>query len=145
MESRTPTPTPLLSRYPKAFRVLASLVLANRPGVKDVPALLALLTAAFCAFDDWATWVCLRDPALGNGKTLYEANPFALWIFDFIGLEAGLILTYIVTLGCLALIVKAPVLKSWQKNVILGSLCVLAGWAGWNNLGHILEFGLLAS
>lgn len=113
--------------------------------MKSLVAALAVGTAVLDIIDNWSTWICLRAPVLDSGDVLTEANPAARWIFHVLGLEVGLLLSYIITVYCLILIVRTEILRDWQKVVVLGFLCLLAGWAAWNNLGLIVELGLLAS
>ncbi len=107
--------------------------------------LLVFLAVVFNAFDNWTTWICLRDPAAVAKWGIIEVNIIAAWIFDFMGLEWGLIFEYALTLGALAFIAKTGYLGHRTKICILVVLCLLAGTAALNNFWIITELGLLSS
>ena len=102
--------------------------------------MLVALTLLVTAADHWTTWVCLRAPVPGWEVT--EGNPLAAWLFETIGLEAGLLLDSAVTIVTLGILLSTPLLA---RSVKTGFLAVIAVWTGWavvNNVNAILALGL---
>jgi hypothetical protein len=98
-----------------------------------------LLTGA----DHWTTYLCLRAPVAGWEVT--EANPFADWLFGFVGLVPGLAVDSLVTLCAVAFLLTTAVLSSQVKTGFLCLITLTTGFAVFNNVQAIQTMGLLAT
>jgi len=103
-------------------------------------ALLALMALAFNAVDNLTTYLCLRRPIVGF--EVYEANPFAAWGFDLVGLETGLILEMGVCAGAILFLLRSRLLDPRVRMTLLALLAVLPAGAVLNNLTVMRELGI---
>lgn len=102
--------------------------------------LFAGLALALTAADHWTTWLCLRAPV--EGWTVREANPIADWLFSWAGLNGGLVVDSLLTLGAVAFLVTT---RSFGRPVRVGLLAAISAataFAVGNNLSAISRMGL---
>lgn len=90
--------------------------------------------------DNTTTFVCLRAPI--PGFEVIEANPFARWLFDSIGLLPGLMLEYLVTTLAVAFLVLSTRISPRVRLALLAVLSVLPAWAALNNLEVMRAIGV---
>lgn len=102
--------------------------------------LLAFLVVVFNLADNATTFLCLQAPV--PGYHVIEANPFARWLFDTLGLLEGLALeTFLTTAAVVFLVVSSRIPHS-ARLVLLGMLAVLPAWAAMHNLEVMQAIGL---
>jgi hypothetical protein len=103
-------------------------------------AVLGLLIVFFNMLDNVTTFLSLRGPT--PGFEVFEANPFARWLFDSIGLVEGLVLETVITTIAVCFLVWAPRISPRVRLVILVVLAVLPAWATVNNLEVMRSVGI---
>ncbi len=91
--------------------------------------------------DNATTFVCLRTPI--PGMNVVEANPFARWLFDSVGLLQGLAFETFVSTAAVCFLVLTPLVSDRVRFTILTILAILPGVAVVNNLHVIHQIGLL--
>lgn len=82
-------------------------------------------------FDSWTTHRCLYKPF--EGYIVVEANPFAQFIFNAIGLGPGLLLDLAITIGLILLVTQTRIFSDWAKVLLLLLLGLPPAYAAWNN------------
>lgn len=102
--------------------------------------LLGLLVVLFNLTDNTTTFLCLRAPT--PGFEVIEANPFARWLFDSLGLVEGLLLETFITTGAVCFLVLSPRVPTRIRFSLLVLLTILPAWATVNNLSVMREIGL---
>jgi hypothetical protein len=102
--------------------------------------LLGLLTIFFNGLDNLTTFLSLRGAT--PGFEVYEANPFARWLFDTVGLAEGLLLEAVITTLAVCFLVWAPRIAPRVRLALLGVLVVLPAWATVNNLEVMQSVGI---
>lgn len=90
--------------------------------------------------DNATTFVCLRAPI--PGFEVIEANPFARWLFDSIGLLPGLLLETLVTTLAVAFLVVSTRISPRIRLALLAVLSALPAWASLNNLEVMRAIGI---
>jgi uncharacterized protein YacL len=95
-----------------------------------------LLTCA----DHWTTYLCLSAPV--DGWNVVESNPIAEWLFQKAGLNAGLLIDSVVTLGAVIFLATTPVFGPTLKTSLLAIITIFTGYAVINNLEAISRMGL---
>ncbi len=103
---------------------------------------LGLAVVVFNLLDNATTFLCLRSPV--DGFEVVEANPFARWVFDSIGLFPGLVFETLVTTATVAFLVLTPRLSPALRYAVLAILTALPAWASVNNLLVMQAIGLWA-
>ena len=88
------------------------------------------------SLDNLTTFFCLRAPI--EGFQVIEANPFARWLFEKIGLTEGLAFEAVLTTGAIAFLVLTPRIPKRPKILLLSALVLLPAWAAINNL-HVMN------
>jgi hypothetical protein len=102
--------------------------------------LFAITTALLTCADHWTTYLCLRAPV--DGWRVTEANPLAEWLFAQVGLNGGLLIDTLVTLGAIAFLMTT---RSCGRALKLGLMLLITlatGYAVANNLGAISRMGI---
>lgn len=107
---------------------------------KKLPIGLAFLALILNGLDNWTTYICLREPV--EGFVVAEANPIADFIFQQMGLVPGLLFEYALTIAVLYFIIVTTRVPGVVKSVLLTLLCLIAGYAAWNNHQIIQDIGL---
>lgn len=102
--------------------------------------LLAALTLLLSAADHWTTYLCLRSPVSGFDVT--EANPFAAWLFQSVGLTEGLIIDSLLTVAALAFLLTTRWMPRAAKVAFLIAVIGWTGFAVANNLNALYFLGL---
>ena len=102
--------------------------------------LLGLLIVFFNALDNLTTFLSLTRAT--PGFEVYEANPFARWMFDAVGLMPGLLIETLVTTVAVGFLVFAPRIAPSVRLTLLGVLVVLPAWATANNLEVMRAVGI---
>lgn len=102
--------------------------------------LLAALTLLLSAADHWTTYLCLRSPVSGFDVT--EANPFAAWLFQSVGLTEGLIIDSLLTVAALAFLLTTRWMPRAAKVAFLIAVIGWTGFAVANNLNALYLLGL---
>ena len=102
--------------------------------------LLGLLIVFFNALDNLTTYLSLSTAT--PGFEVYEANPFARWLFEAVGLMEGLLLETLITTGAVCFLVLSPRISNKIRFGVLILLTVLPAWATINNLHVMREVGL---
>jgi hypothetical protein len=102
--------------------------------------LLGLLVLLFNLTDNTTTFLCLRAPV--NGFDVIEANPFARWLFDAVGLAQGLMIETVLTTAAVGFLVFSPRISPRVRMAVLVVLTVLPAWATLNNLQVMRAIGL---
>ena len=102
--------------------------------------LLGLLVVLFNLMDNTTTFLCLRAPV--PGFEVIEANPFARWLFDSLGLVEGLLLETVITAGAVCFLVVSQRIPTQVRFSLLLLLAILPAWATVNNLSVMREIGL---
>jgi len=95
-----------------------------------------LLTCA----DHWTTYLCLSAPV--EGWTVVEANPVAEWLFQWAGLNMGLLIDSILTLGAVLFLASTSVFGRTLKTSLFAVISLFTGYAVLNNLDAISRMGL---
>lgn len=93
---------------------------------------LGLAVVAFNLLDNTTTFLCLRSPV--EGFEVVEANPFARFVFDSVGLVPGLAFETLITTATVAFLVFTPRLSRGLRYAVLAILTLLPAWASVNNL-----------
>jgi hypothetical protein len=93
---------------------------------------LALAVVAFNLLDNATTFLCLRAPVAGF--EVVEANPFARFLFDGVGLVPGLLLETAITTATVACLVFCGRVSRPLRVGLLLVLALLPAWASVNNL-----------
>ncbi len=101
---------------------------------------LGALVILFNLLDNTTTFLCLSTSIPGMQVT--EANPFARWLFEAIGLKEGLIVEMIITLGAVGFLVYTKRLTPRVRLGLLVILVVLPAWAVVNNLNVMKAIGV---
>lgn len=102
--------------------------------------LLAALTLALTAADNWTTWVCLREPVPGHLVT--ELNPVAAWLFGAVGLLPGLLVDLLASAGAVAFLLGTDRLPARARGACLAVISLSTALGVANNLAAITELGL---
>jgi hypothetical protein len=102
--------------------------------------LLGLLIVLFNALDNLTTFMSLSSPT--PGFEVYEANPFARWLFESVGLAEGLLLEALITTAAVCFLVWAPRISPRVRLALLALLVVLPAWATVNNLEVMRSVGI---
>ena len=102
--------------------------------------LLAALALALSAADHWTTYLCLHSPVSGFEVT--EANPFAAWLFQSVGLVEGLMIDSLLTVAALAFLLTTAWMPRTAKVAFLVAVIGWTGFAVANNLNAIYLLGL---
>lgn len=111
------------------------------PGVRsEMLRFLTLLTLLLTCADHWTTYLCLRAPV--DGWLVTEANPFAEWLFQWAGLNAGLLIDSAVTLVAIVFLATTSVFDRSIRTSLMAILAISTGYAVVNNLGAISRMGL---
>jgi hypothetical protein len=91
------------------------------------------------AADHWTTWLCLTG---GFGDTtIVEANPLAAWLFETLGVRAGLTIDSVVTATVLLFLVRTRRLPRRAKLALLATLVAISGHALASNLRVLQTLG----
>jgi hypothetical protein len=93
---------------------------------------LGLAVVAFNLLDNATTFLCLRAPVAGF--EVVEANPFARFLFDGVGLVPGLLLETLVTTSTVACLIFCARISAPLRLGLLAVLALLPAWATLNNL-----------
>ena len=101
---------------------------------------LGTLVILFNVADNATTFLCLHRPI--PGFTVVEANPFARWLFDSIGLTEGLLVEMIITLAAVGFLVFSKRLSPQVKLIVLTVLIALPAWAVVNNVNVMKAIGV---
>ena len=101
---------------------------------------LGALVILFNLLDNTTTFLCLSTPI--PGFKLIEANPFARWLFEAIGLLEGLVVEMFITLAAVGYLVYTRRLTPRVRIGVLVLLVVLPAWAVVNNLGVMKAIGI---
>ena len=101
---------------------------------------LAFTTILLTGADHWTTYLCLHAPV--DGWVVVEANPIAGWLFDWAGLDLGLLIDSLVTLTAVAFLATTDILSQPVRTSLLGVIGISTGYAVINNLGAISSMGL---
>ncbi len=101
---------------------------------------LGSLVILFNLLDNTTTFVCLS--ATVPGFQVIEANPFARWLFDAIGLLEGLLVETVITCAAVGFLVFTRRFPPRVKLSLLLVLVVLPAWAVVNNLSVMKSIGL---
>ncbi len=102
--------------------------------------LIAAITLLLTTADHWTTYVCLRQPI--SGFEVMEANPFADWLFQAVGLVPGLLVDSLITFGAVGFLVLTDQLSSILKYAFLTCTCCATSFAVGNNLLAMSTMGL---
>ncbi len=107
----------------------------------------SLILRSFAAFtllltgaDHWTTYQCLRAPI--EGWTVVEANPLADWLFQGVGVAAGLAVDSLVTLVAIGFLVSTTRFDNGLKLSLLAFISLTTGYAVVNNLQAMSNLGL---
>jgi len=92
---------------------------------------LGVLVVLLNAADNATTFLCLRAPV--PGFDVFEANPAAHWLFDFMGLLPGLVFEMAVTTLAVGFLVATSHVPPRIKLALLIVLAALPAWAAINN------------
>ncbi len=103
---------------------------------------LCALALVLALLDHATTYLCLRTPEAAAGL-VREANPWAAWLFDRIGLGAGLLLDTALTALALLLLSETRRLPRPIGLGLAGSVAVASGVAALNNFGVAMRLGLV--
>lgn len=95
-----------------------------------------LLTCA----DHWTTYLCLHAPV--DGWNVIEANPAADWLFSIAGLDGGLFIDSLVTLGAVAFLATTQLFDRMVRIGLLAAITLATGFAVVNNLEAITRMGI---
>jgi hypothetical protein len=101
---------------------------------------LAVIALLLTTADHWTTYLCLRAPV--TGFEVLEANPFADWLFQAVGLVPGLLVDSGVTLAAVIFLLATTQLTPTMKNSFLALVCMATGYAVVNNLQAMSAIGL---
>jgi hypothetical protein len=93
------------------------------------------------ALDHWTTWMCLQEAV--PGWDAFEANPIAAMLFEKVGLETGLLIDSIVTLGIGIYLYITNVIPAWVKISFLAFVCILTSAAVYGNSQVLKTMGIL--
>ena len=104
--------------------------------------LLGLLVLGLNTLDNLTTYLSLSRSA--PGFEVFEANPFARWLFDSIGLAEGLLFETVITTLAVGFLVYAPRISPRLRMGLLVGLALLPAWATLNNLGVMHAVGIAA-
>ncbi len=99
-----------------------------------------ILTILLTCADHWTTYLCLQAPV--EGWSVVEANPVAEWLFAWAGLDAGLMIDSLVTLGAILFLATTHVLSRELKVSLLAVIVLATGYAVVNNLAAMSRMGL---
>ena len=102
--------------------------------------LFAITTILLTCADHWTTYLCLQAPI--EGWAVAEANPVAEWLFSWAGLNAGLFIDSLITLGAVAFLLTTTVFDRPVKVGLLAVITLATGYAVVNNLGAISRMGI---
>ena len=102
--------------------------------------ILTLTTILLTATDHWTTYLCLRSPI--EGWLVTEANPFADWLFQWVGLGTGLAIDSAVTLFAVCFLATTRVFGRNIKTGLMAIITLSTGCAVVNNIGAIWRMGL---
>ena len=102
--------------------------------------LLGAVAVVLNLLDNTTTFLCLRQPIAGF--EVFEANPFASWIFQAVGLLEGLVLETVITTGAVAFLVLSSRIPRGLRIALLALLTLLPAWAVANNMQVMYEVGL---
>lgn len=102
--------------------------------------LLGLVILGFNTLDNLTTYLSLSHSV--EGFEIFEANPFARWLFDSIGLGEGLLFESVITTLAVGFLVYAPRISPRVRMGLLLVLAVLPAWATVNNLAVMHSVGL---
>lgn len=101
---------------------------------------LGMLVVVFNLLDNATTFLCLRAPI--PGQDVIEANPFARWLFDSVGLVPGLTLETVITTAAVCFLVLSPRIPRPIRFGLLTVLAILPAWAAANNFQVMWDLGL---
>jgi hypothetical protein len=101
---------------------------------------LGLAVVVFNLLDNATTFLCLRSPV--EGFEVIEANPFARFVFDAVGLLPGLAFETLITTATVAFLVFTPRLSPPLRYAVLAILTLLPAWASVNNLLVMRAIGI---
>ena len=101
---------------------------------------LGSLVILFNLLDNATTFLCLSAPV--EGFQVVEANPFARWLFEAIGLTEGLVVEMLITCAAVGFLVFTKRLPPRVQLTLLLILVVLPAWAVVNNLGVMKTVGI---
>lgn len=91
------------------------------------------------AADHRTTWLCLTG---GFGDTtIVEGNPLAAWLFETMGVRAGLTIDSIVTATALVFLTQTRRLPQRAKLALLAGVVALSGHALASNLRILQTLG----
>jgi hypothetical protein len=102
--------------------------------------LFAITTVLLTCADHWTTYVCLNAPI--DGWTVTEANPVAEWLFSWAGLNAGLAIDSLVTLGAVFFLLTTHAMGRRLKVGLLAAITLSTAYAVINNVDAIGRMGL---
>jgi len=97
-------------------------------------------TILLTCVDHWTTYLCLHAPV--EGWNVVEANPFADWLFSWAGLNMGLLIDSLATLGAILFLWTTHVFSHGLKVALLAFITLSTGYAVVNNLTAISHMGL---
>ena len=101
---------------------------------------LGVLVVLFNLMDNATTFLCLRAPVPGHD--VVEANPFAAWLFQSMGLVPGLAVETAITTAAVCFLVLNPRIPQKVRLGLLAVLAVLPAWAAYNNLQVMWALGI---
>ena len=101
---------------------------------------LAGVTLLLTGADHWTTYQCLRAPVIG--WNVVEANPIADWLFNGVGLVAGLAIDSVVTLLAIGFLLTTARFANGLKLSLLGFISATTGYAVLNNFQAMANLGI---
>ncbi len=101
---------------------------------------LGLAVVVFNLLDNLTTFLCLRSAV--DGFEVIEANPFARWVFDGVGLVPGLAFETVITTATVAFLVFTQHLSPGLRYAVLAILTALPAWASVNNVLVMRAIGI---
>lgn len=102
--------------------------------------LLAITTILLTCADHWTTYLCLHAPI--EGWQVSEANPVADWLFAWAGLNGGLLIDSLITLGAVAYLLTTHHFARVVRVALLAVITLATGYAVVNNLTAITRMGI---
>jgi hypothetical protein len=101
---------------------------------------LAIATLLLTFADHWTTYLCLRAPIAG--WHVVEANPAVELLFRGTGLVGGLLIDGVFTVFAVGFVLSTQRFPRRAKEVFLGFITFITGYAVANNLQAISALGI---
>jgi hypothetical protein len=101
---------------------------------------LAISTLLLTVVDHWTTYLCLRAPIAG--WQVVEANPAVELLFRGTGLVGGLVIDGVFTVFAVGFVLYTQRFPQRSKEVFLGFISLITGYAVANNLQAISALGI---